>query len=189
MYLNDERFGSVIYSTYGNEDALVIDGVYETVNDNWLIVERRKFEKMLRNGCVTFGVSLSEAKEQLRDEIIAEYLEQQAKKSEQKKTARLFALNKQRRREADVRRVQIVALMLQGFSKKEIQSRLNLGKTTVNKALHGLILEDVTGMYSEYKSSYFENVSSKQISDFIKADCDYKAYRRVLENQAQNLRQ
>lgn len=178
MYLYDERFGGVVVSSYTGSEGYSLSGVYETVNDNWLIVSTNTFENLLykRKTCL---MSKEEVKEQVRQEIIEEYLEEQ-RQAKLHRESNLAPVNKKRKKEGEIRKNKIIAMVLEGYIKDEIMSCEGYSKSTVNKALQGIDELEMLEMYHQNKNKIYRNVPTENLNAFIKAGCNYKAFRRWL---------
>ena len=178
MYLNDERFGDVIRRTYSGSGECPSGAVYETVNDGWLIVNAGYFENLL-NGCVSSIISSDYVKAQFRQEIIEEYLEEQ-RQAKKHRGSNLAQVNKKRKAEGAFRKKEVIAMVLQGFTKDEIMEMTGYSKSTVNKALQGLDSLEVAVLYNSYRNSTFTDVPPENLNAFTRAGCNYKAFRKWL---------
>lgn len=146
------------------------EGVYETVDPNYLIVAVDTFRGML---------TPKQAKEKLRDEIIDEYLEQKSRKGKN-----IEEINRKRQHTAEINRMNILAMIITGFTKAEVQDSLNLSKGTINNVLRDIDPLELTVMFNQHENSYFADVTPEALHMFIQADCSYKKYRKALSTSA-----
>lgn len=149
------------------------EGVYETVDPNYLIVDVDVFSGML---------TPEQAKEKLRDEVIKEYLEQVG--SQKRRGENMEDINRKRKAVAEANKLSILDLIILGMSKDEVQSSLNLSIATINRALKDIDPLELTVMFNQHENSYFADVTPEALHMFIQADCNYKKYRKALSTSA-----
>jgi len=155
--------------------AVFAEGVFETDNPEWFLVDSMWSDQLKQLRSL---VTLDQAKEMLRDDIIREYQEQCACGRRHGKN--IEEINKKRHQVAEIRRLDIIAMIIMGFTKLEVQEDLGISRGTVNSVLHAIDPLELTVMYNKYRNSNFADVTPEALHLFIKSGCNYKEYRKAL---------
>lgn len=180
--INDERLQEVVRSLYYDNDNNLHSGIFETCDDAWLLVNVNVLEKLLYDGVVVSRLDIEDAEELYGDDIIQRYLARQEQNHAVNKLNNMSKANSIHKNNADMRKLRIIAMIIDGSTKAEVEKSLNISRNTVNRALKGLDKHYLQEIFNQYKDTVFSEVSGNSLKDFISVDCSYSKYRKLLQS-------
>lgn len=181
-FVNDERLQAVITDQYWDSEMRRVSGIYKTCDDDFCLISSCTLDSLMHEGSYSGCMSLEEAEEQYGDEIVRRYFEKQKQLGQDRRMENLFRGIEIHKEAAQNRRAQIIAMVINGYSKQETEEYLNICRSTVDNALKGISAEYVRDLYN-FKQSVFKNVSGERLEKFIEAGCSYRQYRKLLQSQ------
>ena len=181
-FINDEKLQGVVTSLYYDNDNKCHRGIYETCDDAWLLVNINVLEKLLYQGVVASQLDIEDVEKIYGDDIIQRYLARQKQNSKSNSLKNLEEGRRVHKRSSETRKAKIIALVIQGYAKEQIESEVGVCRSTIDKILHDLKQGELLDLFNKYRDNLFSEVSGSSLNDFISVGCSYSKYHKLLQN-------
>lgn len=205
MLLKDEKLQSIITSQVPYEMIRdVFDEVYSTINDKYLLISKELFHYIVGSMRATSNMMVPVDEKQVLvseryydfltkgalsvediealygEKIIQRYFEKQKQENNAKRMNNLSKGNSVHRANAEFRKAQIISLVLDEYTKSEIEEILCISRSTVDRALRGLTPEQLDNLTAQYKDTVFCNINWNNHIIFYSVGCSYCKFRKRL---------
>ena len=163
-------------------------GVYETVDDAFLLVNVNVFDKAVNDGVIVRDMSLEDAEEKYGQLIIEKYLKQQEelRQSRQQMARQKNMANARSVKELSIhaKRVNVLKEVMMGYSVNEIIDKYGYPKSTVYDFLKIFSLDKqmVLEIYKK-ELEHCKDIPVAYYQEFMRCDCDYKKFREFIEKE------
>lgn len=182
IFINDEKLQEVVSSLYYDNDNNCHRGIYQTCDDAWLLVNINVLEKLLYQGVVISHLDIKDAEAVYGDAIIQRYLARQEQSSKSNSLKNLDEGRRVHKRSSEVRKAKIIASIIQGHTKEQIESEVGVCRSTIDKILRDLRQGELLDLFNKYRESLFSEVSGSSFNDFMSVDCSYSKYHKLLQS-------
>lgn len=205
MLLADKQLQSIITSYTPYEIIRdTFDEVYSTTNDRYLLISKELFHYIVGNMRAALDtlipadekqilvsekyydfltkndLSIEDIESLYGDTIIQRYLDNQRKESRARQMSNLCKGNIAHRENASYRRAQIISLILNRYTKQEIEDILGISRSTIDRALRGLDSLKLRDIIVQYTGSVFKNFDWDLYGVFVGVECSYSKFRKLL---------
>ena len=126
------------------------------------------------------SLSIEEVEELYGEIIIQRHLNKQEQEKYARRMSNLRKGSSVHKANADIRKAQIIALVLDGYIKQDIERMLGVSRSTIDRALRGLTPELFDSIVERYKNTVFAIMGCCNHDEFCSVDCSYSKFRKLL---------
>ena len=171
---------------YYSERGERIDGAYTTPVDSLLLVDMYYFDQLYYEAKLK-GTNDSEVQQGIIDkyinkhlnEIVAKYKKQRVEWSRTEVLQHARKAHERNRRERDAKAVRLI---MEGWTRYEIEDELWYSRSTITNITGRLNKDYFESLLNEFRDTVFAGVSEKSIKTFEEAGCTYKGMQKYLKH-------